>query len=141
MKGSLRTSDYSVEKRPAADSIPPGEMVADKYRIDRVIGVGGVGIVYAATHSELDAPVAIKFLRPEMQARPDIVRRFGREAKAAVRLKSEHVARVYDVGVMPGHGPYMAMEYLGGKDLAKVLAAEGPLPIKRAVEYILQVCE
>ena len=123
------------------DAFVPGEVVGERYVIERVLGVGGVGIVLAAKHKELDETVAIKFLRPEVQNKPEIVRRFAREARAAVRIKSEHAARVFDVGVMPGRGPYLVMEYLEGKDLADVLVETGALSIRRAVELTLQACE
>src|SRR4028119_1703753 len=74
-------------------SLDPGEVVGGKYALERVLGVGGVGVVIAARHVEFDGLVAIKFLHEEMQQRPDVVRRFGVEAKAAVRIKSEYAAR------------------------------------------------
>jgi eukaryotic-like serine/threonine-protein kinase len=123
------------------DAFQSGEVIAGKYVIDRVIGQGGVGIVLSAKHRELDEHVAIKFLRPEVQEKPEIVERFAREARALVRIKSEYAARVYDVGVVAGRGPYLVMEYLEGKNLADLLAASGPLPVKRAVEYVMQTCE
>jgi eukaryotic-like serine/threonine-protein kinase len=124
-----------------SDPFQAGEVIAGKYVIERVIGVGGVGIVLAAKHVELDETVAIKFLLPEVQTRSEIVRRFAREAKAAVRIKSEYAARVFDVGVLPGRGPYLVMEYLEGQNLADILAENGPMPVRRAVEYIMQACE
>jgi serine/threonine-protein kinase len=132
-----------LEMRPPirADAFASGEVIGGKYVIDRVIGTGGVGVVLAAKHKELEEIVAIKFLRPEVQMKREIVERFAREAKAAVRIKSEYAARVYDVGVVAGRGPYLVMEYLEGKDLADVLGELGPLPVKRAVEYVMQACE
>lgn len=118
-------------ERPPPDSFTPGEVVAGKYALERVLGVGGVGVVLAARHAGLDERVAIKFLHPEMQRRHDIVRRFAAEARAAVRIKSEYAARVYDVGTCPKRGPYLVMESLKGKDLADVLAERGPLPAER----------
>ncbi len=118
----------------------PGEVIAGKYIVERVIGVGGVGVVLAARHAELDEIVAIKFLLPEMQSRADIVARFANEARAAVRIKSEYAARVFDVGVLPDRGPYLVMEYLEGETLAAVLE-RGPIQAKRSVELMLQVCE
>jgi serine/threonine-protein kinase len=70
-----------------------GEILAGKYRVDRVLGAGGMGVVVAAHHLELDSKVAIKFLLPETLGNPEAVARFAREARAAVRIKSEHVAR------------------------------------------------
>jgi serine/threonine-protein kinase len=135
--------DSSVlEMRPIRnDAFAAGEVIAEKYVVERVIGTGGVGIVLAAKHRELDETVAIKFLRPEVQAKREIVDRFAREAKAAVRIKSEYAARVYDVGIVAGRGPYLVMEYLEGKDIADVLNEGGRFTIKRAVEYVMQTCE
>jgi serine/threonine-protein kinase len=118
-----------------------GEVLGGKYRVSRVVGEGGMGVVVEATHVQLDERVALKFLRPEMLATPDVVARFDREARAAVKLKSDHVARVMDVGKTPAGVPYMVMEYLEGKDLGETLAEQGPLPVPQAVEYIIQACE
>ena len=119
----------------------PGAVILDKYRVDRVLGEGGMGVVVAATHLELQEQVALKFLLPEASATPEIVQRFVREAKAAVRLRGEHVARVSDVGKLPGGLPYMVMEYLRGTDLAGLLAQRQRLPPGEAVDYVLQACE
>ncbi len=124
-----------------SDDIRAGDVIGGKYIVERVLGVGGVGIVLAARHTELDEVVAIKFLRAEVQGNADIVRRFAQEAKAAVRIKSEHAARVFDVGTVEGRGPYLVMEYLEGKDFADTLATSGTLPVRSAVEAVLQVCE
>jgi serine/threonine-protein kinase len=118
-----------------------GDVLAGRYRVERVIGHGGLGVVICARHTELDERVAIKLLRPEVTQNADAVGRFKREARAAVRIKSEHVARVMDVGALPGGAPYMVMEYLEGQDLKEVLAAQGPLPIADVAEYVLQACE
>src|SRR5271165_3384743 len=117
-----------------------GDVVADKYRIERVLGTGGMGIVVAAHHIGLDTRVAIKFLRPELAANRDAVARFMSEARSAVRIKSEYVARVFDVGTLESGAPYMVMEFLDGGDLATWLSQRGKLPIELAVEFILQVC-
>jgi serine/threonine-protein kinase len=94
-----------------------GDVLAGKYRIERILGVGGMGMVVAALHVELDQRFAIKFLLPEMLTNSDAVLRFTREARAAVRIKGEHVARVFDVGTLESGAPYMVMEYLDGIDL------------------------
>jgi eukaryotic-like serine/threonine-protein kinase len=116
-------------------------MLAGKYRVERVLGAGGMGIVVAARHVELDQLVAIKFVREEAIASEDAVQRFLREARAAVRLKSEHVARVLDVGKLESGAPYMVMEFLEGSDLGKILSERGPLPADSAADWILQACE
>jgi serine/threonine-protein kinase len=118
-----------------------GRVISGRFRVEHVIGIGSMGIVLAARHLELDERVAIKLIRAEMQRVPGVLQRFAREAKAAVSIKSEHVAQVYDVGTADGIGPYIVMEYLEGCDLAQVLELEGRLPIRRAVHYIMQACE
>jgi len=119
----------------------PGEVLAGKFRIERVLGEGGMGIVLAAHHLHLGRTVAIKLLKPEALRHKEIVARFANEARSASRIQSEHVARVLDVGALEGGEPYMVMEYLEGSDLAKHVKRGGPLPIEDAVEYLLQACE
>ncbi len=118
-----------------------GDILAGKYRVDRVLGTGGMGVVVAAHHIDLDEKVAIKFLLPETLANAEAVGRFAREARAAVKIKSEHVARVSDVGRLENGAPYMVMEHLEGGDLSSWLGQRGALPIEQAVEFILQACE
>jgi serine/threonine-protein kinase len=118
-----------------------GEKIAGRYVVDRVLAEGGMGIVLAARHLELDEMVAIKFLKPEFARQQDIIGRFAREAKAAARIKSEYIATVLDVGVINDRGPYIVMEYLEGEDLETVLATEGKLPVERSIELVLQACE
>ncbi|HEY2514537.1 MAG TPA: serine/threonine-protein kinase [Polyangiaceae bacterium] len=122
-------------------SIPPGTVLAGKYRVTKVLGEGGMGVVVAAVHVQLDEPVALKFMLPSALGSPEAVGRFLREARAAVKLKSEHVARVSDVGTLEDGAPYIVMEYLEGTDLAGVLTTRGALPAEEAVEYILQACD
>jgi len=121
--------------------IEPGTIVAGKYRVDRVIGIGGMGFVVAATHLQLDQKLALKFLRNESLDNQEVVQRFLREARASVRLRGEHVARVYDVGVHDDGRPFMVMEYLEGHDLSRLLKMRGQLPVEETVDYILQACE
>ncbi|MEY2936210.1 MAG: hypothetical protein RL033_6959 [Pseudomonadota bacterium] len=123
------------------DDYAVGQVLQGRFRIEHVIGVGSMGVVLAARHLELDERVAIKFIRAEMQRVPGVMQRFAREAKAAVTIKSEHVAQVFDVGTADGIGPYIVMEYLEGRDLGAVLELEGRLPIRRAVHYVMQACE
>lgn len=118
-----------------------GQIISGRFRVEHVIGVGSMGVVLAAKHIELDERVAIKFIRPEMQKLPGVLSRFAREAKAAVSIKSEHVAQVFDVGTAEGIGPYIVMEYLEGRDLGAMLHSEGRLAIGRAVHYVMQACE
>jgi serine/threonine-protein kinase len=99
-----------------------------------------MGVVIKAVHVLLDEPVAIKLLNPSLADSSNANGRFLREARATVRLSSDHIARVLDVGLTEDGSPYMALEYLEGADLGAVLDKEGPLPIERAVRYILQAC-
>ena len=121
-------------------SVQVGEMIAGKYRLEHEIGAGGMGVVYAATHGRLDQRVALKFLLVEAAQNPEMVERFWREARAAVKVQSEHVARVIDIGDRDGM-PYIVMEYLEGEDLEGIVDTFGPLPVTDAVRYVLQSCE
>lgn len=124
-----------------SSAVREGEILAGKYRVDKVLGVGGMGVVVAAHHLELDEKVALKFLLPETLGNAEAVARFAREARAAVKIKSEHVARVSDVGKLESGAPYMVMEYLQGSDLAAWLTEKGTLPLEQAVEFTLQASE
>lgn len=118
-----------------------GDIFADKYRIERVLGVGGMGVVLAATHIDLGERRAIKLMHTTGADDSEYVMRFLREARALARLRGEHIARVHDVGRLGDGVPYMVIEYLEGTDLACVLEARSRLPIQEAVLFILQVCE
>jgi eukaryotic-like serine/threonine-protein kinase len=119
----------------------PGDVIAGKYEIERVLGSGGMGIVLAARHKQLGQRVAIKLLHGEAAADSSAATRFLREARSAVALASEHVTRVLDVGELENGAPFMVMEYLAGVDLAEVLDKSGPLEIPYAVGAVLQACE
>jgi serine/threonine protein kinase len=118
-----------------------GDVLAGKYRIDKVLGIGGMGVVVAAHHLHLDERVAIKFLLPALVGSTESVARFAREARAVVKIKSEHVARVSDVGTLENGAPYMVMEYLQGNDLAAWLRERGALSIDQTLGFVLQACE
>jgi eukaryotic-like serine/threonine-protein kinase len=141
VEGSAAQGGSGESASEVVAGIREGDVLAGKYRVDRVLGAGGMGVVVAAHHLQLDARVAIKLLRPEMLENQEAVGRFAREARAAVRITSEHVARVFDVGTMENGASYIVMEYLDGVDLAGMVQARGPLPVGEAVEFILQACE
>ncbi len=125
-----------------ADQLPagmpqPGTVFVGKYRIDKVLGIGGMGVVYGAFHMHLEESVALKLIRPEC-VEPEFVARFLREGRAVVKIKSEHVARVLDVGEDERGQPYLVMEHLRGHDLGSVV---GALPFPMAVDYVVQACD
>jgi eukaryotic-like serine/threonine-protein kinase len=125
-----------------ADSpVIEGQILAGKYRVERVLGSGGMGVVVAAWHLELEQRVAVKFLHPLALEREDTAERFRREARSAAKIRSEHVARVIDVGIMEGGIPYMVMEYLQGHDVSEEMSKVGMLPIADAIDFILQAVE
>src|SRR6476469_6857987 len=103
------------ERHGAAQALPtPGSIIGGKYQIVRVIGEGGMGIVFEATHLKLHQRVAVKMLLPEMLAHRVILTRFEREARASGQLRNRHTARVMDVDVTTDGLPYMVMEFLEG---------------------------
>jgi len=118
-----------------------GAVVAGKYRIERKLGEGGMGLVVAASHLSLGGQVALKFLSTGDELRPEAVTRFTREAQSVTRIKSEHIARVLDMGTVESGAPFIVMELLEGQDLHKFVRRKGPLPIAEAVEFILQAAE
>jgi serine/threonine-protein kinase len=118
-----------------------GSLVAGgKYRVDRIIGRGGMGVVVGATHLRLQQPVALKFLLAELAEKSGVVERFVREARASAQLRGEHVCRVSDVETAENGVPYIVMELLEGRDLASLVDARGPLPVPLVADYVLQAC-
>jgi serine/threonine-protein kinase len=136
----MSEADSDDDDGAVTSPLGPGEVLAGKYRIDRILGKGGMGVVVAATHIELEDKVAVKFLLPAALKNQEAVARFVREARAAVRIKNEHVARIIDVGKLETGAPYMVMEYLEGMDLGK-LRSQGAVSIEDACEYVIQACD
>ena len=121
--------------------IEVGGMVENRYRVDGVLGAGGMGVVVEATHVALDERVAMKLLRPRAMGSERARQRFLREARAAAKLRSEHIAKVRDVGVTDTGAPFMVMDLLSGCDVQQLIKARGALPIAEAVAIVLQACE
>jgi serine/threonine-protein kinase len=117
-----------------------GDVLLGKYRVGSLIGVGGMGLVMSATHIALDEPVALKFLRASALGNADALERFGREARSAVRIKSEHVARIIDVAATDSGIPFIVMERLEGRDLADVIARSAPITVETAAAWVIQIC-
>ncbi|HEX4447567.1 MAG TPA: serine/threonine-protein kinase, partial [Polyangiaceae bacterium] len=123
-----------------ANVVSEGDLVAGKYRVQGVLGVGGMGVVVAARHEQLGQRVAIKFMRATTDDATS-TERFFREARAVVGLSSEHVAKVLDMGTLENGAPYIVMEFLAGIDLGEALRRHGPMPVPDAVGNVLQACE
>ncbi len=138
---NLTAPSSSHELAPSSAPVRAGDVIADKYEVERVLAEGGMGVVVAAQHMQLRRRVALKFLRPELCEMREVVARFLREAQAMTAIQNEHVARVLDVGTMADGPPYMVMEYLEGEDLAQVLDRRERLPVTEAVDYVLQGME
>jgi serine/threonine protein kinase len=124
-----------------SDAIRIGQVFLDKYRVDSILGQGGMGVVAECMHLQLNERVALKLLRQDVLLDHDAVERFKREGQAAAKLKSEYVARVRDVGELENGTPFMVMEYLDGQDLGVLITERGTLPAPWATELILQTCE
>jgi serine/threonine-protein kinase len=118
-----------------------GDVIDNKYKVEGILGEGGMGVVVAALHLELDLRVALKFLLPEAFSNLEAVQRFVREARAAAKIRSEHVARILDTGRLEDGSPFQVMELLDGEDLSKVLATRGAVAVEDAVSYVLQASE
>jgi serine/threonine-protein kinase len=124
-----------------ADLAKPGQVLMGKYRVERVLGIGGMGAVVEARHIQLDDRVAIKFLLSSMSDKEEVVTRFLREGRAAAKIRNEHVVRVFDVGTLENGAPYMVMEFLQGSDLSALIEQHGKAPVAQAVDWVLEACE
>ncbi len=121
--------------------IRPGDVLDGRYRVQRLMAVGGMGAVFEAMHVELHQRVAVKAMLRELSTSGEATQRFIQEARAAAELRSINVARVLDVARLPSGEPYIVMEYLEGKDLRATLDERGTLPVDLAVDWIVQACD
>ncbi|HEU5075851.1 MAG TPA: protein kinase [Polyangiaceae bacterium] len=134
--------ESTVRMRERADCpVAMGELLAGKYELERVVGIGGMGVVVLAWHAELQQRVALKLLRESFSGHVEARERFRREARAAARISSDHVVRVFDVATLDNGVPYMVMEYLEGQSLRDLLHAVGPLEEHEVASIMLQVCD
>src|SRR5690242_4492037 len=129
------------DAEPASERLAPGEIIAGKYRIEGVLGSGGMAVVLSATQLDLERLVAIKVMRTELTKVAGAVERLILEAKLTARLRSEHICKVLDVGTLTGGAPFVVMEYLDGRDLNTLLAERGPFDVSTTVDFVLQACE
>jgi len=130
--------DLDLDESPY---LKKGVRLGRRYEIEELLGEGGMGRVYLATHVDIGKRVAVKVLHPSYSRMPDLVSRFRREARAATKIGNPHIVEVYDSGKTVDGSIYFVMEYLTGIDLADVLASEGRLGIERAVNIATQICE
>ena len=128
-------------RRLSSSDFTEGDVLAEKYRIEAVLGEGGMGIVLRAMHIDLGCRVAIKVMRPELSQSESAVTRLMVEAQAAASIRSEHVARVLDVGRLESGAPFLVLEYLEGRDLAQILVQRGHIASHIAVDFVLQACQ
>jgi serine/threonine-protein kinase len=130
-----------MDPQNASPYPPAGETLDGKYRIEKLLGEGGMGAVARATHLLLHRTVAVKFMNPQFMSFPGAVERFLNEGRASGAIRSDHVVPVSDVGCLPTGTPYLVMECLYGLDLADLLVRDGPsgLPVERAVHFVVQI--
>ena len=137
----LVMSSYQISVGPREEDVPHGEIFAGKYRAERVLGAGGMGVVVRVTHIESGKVFALKFLRPSVARNPSAAVRFLREAEASGRIKSPHVVTIVDVGQLAAGSPYLVMEYLEGTCLDVQLSGGKRLPLTQACDLALQASE
>lgn len=135
-------SEPEVIAEPRASLVTAGQVLGAKYRVDRSLACGGMGVVWAATHIELGHRVAIKVLSIEGSAEVDAsaAARFRREARSGARLRSEHICRVLDTGALDDDTPFLVMEYLEGRDVGDLLEARRVLSVDEAAHIAYQAC-
>ena len=130
---------FRFSNGPREDDVKEGEILAGKYRVVRVVGSGGMGVVVQVVPVDGEGKLALKFLRPSVARDPVAAKRFVREAEAARRVESPHVVTIADVGELDSGSPYLVMEYLEGSTLDARLAAGKRLPLEEACDLALQV--
>ncbi len=131
----------SFDETALIESRHGSRFITDKYRLDQLLGRGGMGAVYAGTHVDLDRHVAIKLLLPDFTAEPEALERFRREARAAAKLNHQNVADTYDYGTLPGGGAYIVMELVNGQTLREYMNVAGALPFNEAVAIARQAAD
>src|SRR4051812_32743151 len=123
----------------SATALGPGQLIADRYRVEELLGEGGMGSVYRATQLSLGRAVAVKVIADAEMASAHLVERFEREARALARLAHPHTVRLFDFGLSDGKSPFLVMELLSGRDLAERLRTDGPMGWRDALAVCVQV--
>jgi serine/threonine-protein kinase len=138
--GTRLVSQSQIAAHPIANDPLVGAVLADRWKLIRPIGSGGMGVVYEAHHTTLGKRCAVKVLREQVSRDADVVQRFQREAQSASRIGHENIIEIIDFGITPGGASYMVMELLEGRDLADILLQRGAMSIERAIPILLQCC-
>jgi serine/threonine-protein kinase len=129
---------------PAADTMPPdpliGKVLDGRYQIEKVLGEGGMGLVYKARHVTLNKPLAIKVLKAEVSKDAEIVQRFRQEAQSATSIGNHHIIDISDFGALPDGSTYFVMEFLDGIPLTNAIVPGKPLPAARTIHIAKQIC-
>lgn len=118
-----------------------GLLISDRYKIQKLLGMGAVGAVYLAEHAHMRKLMAIKVLHPEMSRLPEVVARFEREAMAAAHVDHPHVVSATDFGKLPDGSFFLALEFIEGKSLRQVIDEGGPIPAWRALRIAVQITQ
>lgn len=134
------SSDQTATGLYAQAELAPGSVLAGRFRVEKLLGVGGMGVVYRATDQALDVPVAIKLLRPELATRPEAFERFRQELLLARQVSNPHVVRIHDLAQHEGRW-LISMDYVDGEALDKRLDRDGRLAIDDALKIVRQVAE
>ncbi|MCA9581367.1 MAG: serine/threonine protein kinase, partial [Myxococcales bacterium] len=140
-----KTDHLRVVEEGLAPSLPPpdkliGRTIDGRYVVEKVLGEGGMGLVYRAKHTVLNKPLAIKVLRPDVSKDEEIIRRFRQEAQSATAIGNQHIIDIIDFGTLPDASTYFVMEFLDGRDLTHVVENDSPLSVERAVHITRQLC-
>ncbi len=133
--------ELGAEIKSARAILAPGSYIQGKYKIESMIGEGGMGQVFKGVHEALDKSFAIKVLRSEVVANDKAIRRFDQEAKATSQLSHQNLCQIFDYGLTDGGMPYLVMDLLDGKDLRDVIAEQGPLEPGRVIDLFLAVTD
>jgi len=136
-------STPSSTELPATEpvEVSTGVVIDQRYRVQRLVGRGGIGLVYLCHHEVLEKPVAMKVLRPEYADQPEVIERFVNEARAASAIKSKHIVNTLDIGSLPSGAPYFIMEHVDAETLASILQKKHALPIAEALEIVRQMAD
>ena len=126
--------------RQASDDPLVGTIIEERYRLERLLGSGGMSRVYLGTHLRAGGKLAIKLIDLRLSNKPDMIQRCLQEARTMMEIQSNYVVRAYDVGVLPSGQLYIVMEHLAGDDLEHLVQREGPVPWSRLAPMAVQIC-